>query len=142
MFFGVDNLSPFVVSQQMLHRRRESFGELLQAASTIGDLRNCPVSYHSFYMSQCLTAAFHRQHRFHFSLVPSIKLLCLPEQMWAEDRDQTGPHELPRDRDYRLRVGLGPVRPDGGCYPIAGASSQPLCGEFLFMRQDLSFIFL
>lgn len=28
----------------MLQRKRESFGELLQAASTIGDLRNCPVS--------------------------------------------------------------------------------------------------
>lgn len=34
----------FFLSQQMLQRRHESFGELLQTASTIGDLRNCPVS--------------------------------------------------------------------------------------------------
>nr|XP_046236439.1 inactive ubiquitin carboxyl-terminal hydrolase 53 isoform X2 [Scatophagus argus] len=38
----VHYVSTTALCQQMLHRRRESFGELLQAASTIGDLRNCP----------------------------------------------------------------------------------------------------
>lgn len=36
-------LCRLLFSQQMLQRKRDSFGELLQAASTIGDLRNCPV---------------------------------------------------------------------------------------------------
>lgn len=36
-------LCGLLCSQQMLQRKRDSFGELLQAASTIGDLRNCPV---------------------------------------------------------------------------------------------------
>lgn len=31
------------LSQQMHQRRHESFGELLQAARSIGELRNCPV---------------------------------------------------------------------------------------------------
>ena len=34
----------FLHSHQMNQRRDESFGEVLQAASTIGDMRNCPVS--------------------------------------------------------------------------------------------------
>ncbi|XP_008284260.1 inactive ubiquitin carboxyl-terminal hydrolase 53 [Stegastes partitus] len=38
----VHYVSTTALCQQMLQRRDESFGELLQAASTIGDLRNCP----------------------------------------------------------------------------------------------------
>ncbi|XP_034532536.1 inactive ubiquitin carboxyl-terminal hydrolase 53 isoform X2 [Notolabrus celidotus] len=38
----VHYVSTLALCQQMLHRKSESFGELLQAASTIGDLRNCP----------------------------------------------------------------------------------------------------
>ncbi|TNM93909.1 hypothetical protein fugu_002085 [Takifugu bimaculatus] len=38
----VHYISTTALCQQMLQRKRESFGELLQAASTIGDLRNCP----------------------------------------------------------------------------------------------------
>ncbi|XP_028284750.1 inactive ubiquitin carboxyl-terminal hydrolase 53 isoform X2 [Parambassis ranga] len=38
----VHYVSTTALCQQMLHRKDESFGELLQAASTIGDLRNCP----------------------------------------------------------------------------------------------------
>ncbi|KAM3590451.1 uncharacterized protein V6R79_009848 [Siganus canaliculatus] len=38
----VHYVSTTALCQQMLQRRRESFGELLQAASTMGDLRNCP----------------------------------------------------------------------------------------------------
>lgn len=34
----------FHFSQQTHQRRDEPFGEVLQVASTIGDLRNCPVS--------------------------------------------------------------------------------------------------
>lgn len=38
----VHYVSTTALCQQTLQRRDESFGELLQAASTIGDLRNCP----------------------------------------------------------------------------------------------------
>lgn len=38
----VHYVSTTALCQQVYHRRDESFGELLQAASTIGDLRNCP----------------------------------------------------------------------------------------------------
>uniref|UniRef100_A0A671YVU6 Ubiquitin specific peptidase 53 n=1 Tax=Sparus aurata TaxID=8175 RepID=A0A671YVU6_SPAAU len=38
----VHYVSTTALCQQMLQRRHESFGELLQTASTIGDLRNCP----------------------------------------------------------------------------------------------------
>ncbi|XP_069026364.1 inactive ubiquitin carboxyl-terminal hydrolase 53 isoform X1 [Embiotoca jacksoni] len=38
----VHYVSTTALCQQMLQRRDESFGEMLQAASTIGDLRNCP----------------------------------------------------------------------------------------------------
>ncbi|CAG5929282.1 unnamed protein product [Menidia menidia] len=38
----VHYISTTALCQQMLQRRDESFGELLQVASTIGDLRNCP----------------------------------------------------------------------------------------------------
>ncbi|KAE8279050.1 Inactive ubiquitin carboxyl-terminal hydrolase 53 Inactive ubiquitin-specific peptidase 53 [Larimichthys crocea] len=38
----VHYVSTTALCQQMLHRKYESFGELLQTASTIGDLRNCP----------------------------------------------------------------------------------------------------
>ncbi|XP_070849599.1 inactive ubiquitin carboxyl-terminal hydrolase 53 [Chaetodon trifascialis] len=38
----VHYVSTTALCQQMLQRRHESFGEVLQAASTIGDLRNCP----------------------------------------------------------------------------------------------------
>ncbi|KAM6909292.1 inactive ubiquitin carboxyl-terminal hydrolase 53 isoform 2-T2 [Xenentodon cancila] len=38
----VHYVSTTALCQQMLQRRDESFGELLQAAGTIGDLRNCP----------------------------------------------------------------------------------------------------
>ncbi|XP_015254520.1 inactive ubiquitin carboxyl-terminal hydrolase 53-like isoform X2 [Cyprinodon tularosa] len=38
----VHYISTTALCQQMHQRRDESFGELLQAASTIGDLRNCP----------------------------------------------------------------------------------------------------
>ncbi|XP_062305181.1 inactive ubiquitin carboxyl-terminal hydrolase 53 [Osmerus eperlanus] len=38
----VHYVSTSALCQQMFQRREESFGELLQAASTIGDLRNCP----------------------------------------------------------------------------------------------------
>ncbi|XP_065806583.1 inactive ubiquitin carboxyl-terminal hydrolase 53 isoform X2 [Labrus bergylta] len=38
----VHYVSTTALCQQMPQRRDESFGELLQAASTIGDLRNCP----------------------------------------------------------------------------------------------------
>ncbi|XP_068163899.1 inactive ubiquitin carboxyl-terminal hydrolase 53 isoform X2 [Antennarius striatus] len=40
----VHYVSTTVLCQQMEHRRRKSFGELLQAASTIEDIRNCPSS--------------------------------------------------------------------------------------------------
>ncbi|XP_040887005.1 inactive ubiquitin carboxyl-terminal hydrolase 53-like [Toxotes jaculatrix] len=38
----VHYISTTALCQQSLQRRDESFGDLLQAASTIGDLRNCP----------------------------------------------------------------------------------------------------
>ncbi|KAM9836642.1 LOW QUALITY PROTEIN: inactive ubiquitin carboxyl-terminal hydrolase 53 [Aulostomus maculatus] len=38
----VHYVSTTALCQQMLQRKEESFGELLQAACTIGDLRNCP----------------------------------------------------------------------------------------------------
>ncbi|KAM7377392.1 hypothetical protein PAMA_013939 [Pampus argenteus] len=38
----VHYVSTTALCQQMLQRREETFGELLQAACTIGDLRNCP----------------------------------------------------------------------------------------------------
>ncbi|XP_060922420.1 inactive ubiquitin carboxyl-terminal hydrolase 53-like [Limanda limanda] len=38
----VHYVSTTALCQQTLQRREESFGDLLQAASTIGDLRNCP----------------------------------------------------------------------------------------------------
>ncbi|XP_026154904.1 inactive ubiquitin carboxyl-terminal hydrolase 53 [Mastacembelus armatus] len=38
----VHYVSTTALCQQMLQRRDESFGELLQAARTLGDLRNCP----------------------------------------------------------------------------------------------------
>uniref|UniRef100_UPI0037E86B41 inactive ubiquitin carboxyl-terminal hydrolase 53 n=1 Tax=Semicossyphus pulcher TaxID=241346 RepID=UPI0037E86B41 len=38
----VHYVSTTALCQQMPQRREESFGDLLQAASTIGDLRNCP----------------------------------------------------------------------------------------------------
>ncbi|XP_072232099.1 inactive ubiquitin carboxyl-terminal hydrolase 53 [Leuresthes tenuis] len=38
----VHYISTTALCQQMLQRRDESFGEMLQVASTIGDLRNCP----------------------------------------------------------------------------------------------------
>ncbi|KAF7652867.1 hypothetical protein LDENG_00091300 [Lucifuga dentata] len=38
----VHYVSTTALCQQMFRRRAESFGDLLQAASTIGDLRNCP----------------------------------------------------------------------------------------------------
>ncbi|XP_073692923.1 inactive ubiquitin carboxyl-terminal hydrolase 53 [Garra rufa] len=38
----VHYVSTTALCQQMLERRDERFGELLQAASTVGDLRNCP----------------------------------------------------------------------------------------------------
>lgn len=52
------------LSQQTHQRRDESFGELLQAASTIGDLRNCPVSiflFICFYSFVILLEAFCNQ---------------------------------------------------------------------------------
>lgn len=55
--------------------------------------------------------------------------LFLPEQLWPEDQDQTSPHELPRNCHHRLCVGLRPVGPHWGCYPLTRACSQSFLGE-------------
>lgn len=159
------------LSQQTHQRRDESFGELLQAASTIGDLRNCPVSifFYPFVFTDlsfcwslfvnssnviCITVIhiyfycilnwsaptysttwYCSQFLKYFITVVLMRLkllFCfffLSEQLWSEDPDQTGPDELPGNSYHRLCVGLWTIGSHRGSHPLAGASSQPLCGE-------------
>lgn len=61
--------------------------------------------------------------------------LSFSEQLWSEDTDQAGPHELPRNCYDRIRVGLGTVGSHRWCDPLSGKSSQSFRGEFALKTQ-------